>query len=270
MVRIKTGHRDVNGARLYFEVRGEGPSVLFVSGATGDAGHHAAVADRLADEFTVVTYDRRGNSRSPRPAGWSRTTMEEQADDAAALLASLGCAPAAVFGTTSGGAVIGCCLVSRHPEAVRGAILHEPPLAAVLPAEATGMAELKALIDEAMKRGGPPAAVEAFVRSAAGDAFDAIPVDVRARMMGNGETLFGCEIEQFVSWRPDEQALAGVRFPVKLLVGEHTTPLFSAAAHWLAERLRTSIGTLPGGHAPYFDRPEAVARTLRPLLREVA
>jgi pimeloyl-ACP methyl ester carboxylesterase len=268
MVRTKTGHRDVNGTRLYFEVRGSGPSVLLISGATGDAGHHAAVADRLADEFTVVTYDRRGNSRSPRPVGWSRTTMEEQADDAAALLASLGCAPAAVFGT-SGGAVIACCLISRHSEAVRGAILHEPPLAAVLPAEATGMGELKALIDGAMKRGGPPAAAEAFVRSAAGDAFDAIPADVRARMMGNGETLFGCEIEQFVSWRPDEHALAGVRCPVRLLVGEQTTPLFTSAMQWLAARLRTSVGTLPGGHAPYFDRPDAVARTLRPLLREV-
>jgi pimeloyl-ACP methyl ester carboxylesterase len=268
MMKIKTGHRDVNGTRLYFEVRGVGPSVLLVSGATGDAGHHAAVADRLADEFTVVTYDRRGNSRSPRPAGWSRTTMEEQADDAAALLASLGCSPAAVFGT-SGGAIIACCLMSRHSDAVRGVILHEPPLAGVIPDAAAGLGELRALVDEAMKRGGPPAAVEAFVRSVAGDAFDAIPADVRERMMGNGETLFGGELEPFVSWRPDEQALAGLRFPVKLLVGEQTTPLFAAAAAWLAERLRTKVGTLPGGHTPYFDRPDVVAQTLRPLLREV-
>jgi pimeloyl-ACP methyl ester carboxylesterase len=269
MLKIKTGHRDVHGARLYFEVRGGGPSVLLISGATGDAGHHAAVADRLADEFTVVTYDRRGNSRSPRPAGWSKTTMEEQADDAAALLASVGCSPAAVFGT-SGGAVIACCLMLRHPEAVRGVILHEPPLAAVVPPEAAGMAELQSRIGEAMTRGGPPAAVEAFVRAAAGDAFDAIPPEVRARMMGNGETLFGCEIEPFVSWRPDEQALARVGFPVKLLLGEQTTPLFTSAVQWLSERLRTSVGTLAGGHTPYFDRPDVVAGTLRPLLREVA
>ena len=28
-----------NGATLYYELRGAGPSLLFISGATGDAGH---------------------------------------------------------------------------------------------------------------------------------------------------------------------------------------------------------------------------------------
>jgi hypothetical protein len=49
---------------------------------TGDAGHHAEVADLLASEFTVVTYNRRGNSRGPRPQGWTATSIDEQ--DAAA------------------------------------------------------------------------------------------------------------------------------------------------------------------------------------------
>jgi pimeloyl-ACP methyl ester carboxylesterase len=92
----------VNGAELYHEVRGEGAAVLLVMGASGDAGHFERLAQLLADEFTVVTYDRRGNGRSPRPAGWTTTSPEEQADDAAALLDALGLAPAAVFGTSSG------------------------------------------------------------------------------------------------------------------------------------------------------------------------
>ena len=78
----------MNGTSLYYEVRGNGPPVLFVSGATGDAGHWAGAAAALADEFTVVTYDRRGNSRSPRPPGWNEAPLTEQADDAAALLGS--------------------------------------------------------------------------------------------------------------------------------------------------------------------------------------
>src|SRR5262245_55308715 len=95
----------VNGTTLYYERRGAGPTVLFIAGATGDAGHFGRTAELLADEFEVVTYDRRGNSRSPRPAGWARTSMDEQADDAAGLILALELAPAAVFGT-SGGAVI--------------------------------------------------------------------------------------------------------------------------------------------------------------------
>ena len=89
----------VNGAELYHEVRGTGPPVLLIMGATGDGGHFDALADVLADEFTVISYDRRGNGRSLAPAGWETTSPEEQADDAAALLDALGTGPAAVFGT---------------------------------------------------------------------------------------------------------------------------------------------------------------------------
>ncbi len=79
----------VGSVRLYYEVRGRGPPLLLIMGATGDAGHFATVADQLADGLTVLTYDRRGNSRSTRPAGWGTTTVEDQADDAAGLLRAL-------------------------------------------------------------------------------------------------------------------------------------------------------------------------------------
>ena len=58
-------------------------------------------------------------------AGWRTTSPEEQADDAAALLDALGVGPAAVVGTSSGGNFALCMLI-RHAEAVRGAILHGP------------------------------------------------------------------------------------------------------------------------------------------------
>ena len=64
----------VNGAELYHEVRGSGPPVLLIMGFTGDGGHFETLAELLADEFTVVTYDRRGNGRSPRPARWAKTS----------------------------------------------------------------------------------------------------------------------------------------------------------------------------------------------------
>ena len=103
----------VNGAELYYEIRGTGPPVLLIMGATGDGGHFDQLADLLADEFTVITYDRRGNGRSPAPPGWRTTSPEEQADDAAALLAALETGPAAVFGTSSGG-TFALCLLVRH------------------------------------------------------------------------------------------------------------------------------------------------------------
>ena len=151
----------VNGAELYYEVRGTGPPVLLIMGATGDGGHFDAFADLLADEFTVISYDRRGNGRSPVPAGWQTTSPEEQADDAAALLDALGTGPAAVFGTSSGGN-FALCLLVRHPGWVRGAILHEPGLYALVDDFDAVRAPVRALVQEAMEAGGPPAAVERF------------------------------------------------------------------------------------------------------------
>jgi pimeloyl-ACP methyl ester carboxylesterase len=143
----------VNGAELYHEAQGAGPPVLLIMGATGDGGHFDKLADVLADEFTVITYDRRGNGRSPVPAGWQTTSAEEQADDAAALLDALGVGPAAVFGTSSGGN-FALWLLVRHPEAVRGAILHEPGLYALVDDFDAVRAPVRALVQEAMEGGG--------------------------------------------------------------------------------------------------------------------
>ena len=70
---------EVDGAQLYCEVRGAGEPLLLVVGLTGDAGWYEPLADLLAERHTVITYDRRANSRSPRPPGWTSTTIGEQA-----------------------------------------------------------------------------------------------------------------------------------------------------------------------------------------------
>ncbi len=124
---MEAGTVDVNGAKLYYELRGTGPSLLFIPGAEGDAEEYLRVVELLEDEFTILSYDRRGYSRCPRPEGYCGTTVEEQADDAAGLLSALDLAPAGVWGNSSG-AIIGLGLVLRHPELVRKAMLHEPPL----------------------------------------------------------------------------------------------------------------------------------------------
>src|SRR5712692_9919310 len=64
-IAMKTDSLKVPGANLYYEVRGSGPVLLLVCGGIYDAAGYAGLAGPLADRYTVVTYDRRGNSRSP-------------------------------------------------------------------------------------------------------------------------------------------------------------------------------------------------------------
>ena len=260
----------VNEAELYYEVRGTGPPVLLIMGATGDGGHFDALADVLAGEFTVVSYDRRGNGRSPVPAGWQTTSPEEQADDAAALLEVLGTGPAAVFGTSAGG-VFALCLMIRHPEFVRGAILHEPGLYALVDDFDAVRAPLRALVEEAMKAGGPPAAVERFWCYVAGDdGWNRLEPALRERLRATAGTLIGVELGTYELYLPDDATLAGLAAPVRLLVSDHSLPVLAEIAGRLGQRLGVDVATTPGTHAPYHDHPNELAEVMRPFLREVS
>ncbi|HXC27237.1 MAG TPA: alpha/beta hydrolase [Stellaceae bacterium] len=102
-VRCATGYLEVPGARLYYETRGAGPLLLLIPGANGDANGFPPLADRLAAEFTVVTYDRRGYTRSILDGAQDYAhRLETDADDTRRLIEHLAAEPATVFGTSSG------------------------------------------------------------------------------------------------------------------------------------------------------------------------
>lgn len=260
----------VNGAELYHEVRGTGPPLLLIMGATGDGGHFDGLANLLADEFTVITYDRRGNGRSDLPAGWRTTSPEEQADDAAALLDALGVGPAAVFGTSSGG-TFALCLLIRHPGSVRGAILHEPALYALLDDLDAVRAPLRALIHEAMEAGGPPAAVEAFWRYMTGDdGWDRLAPTLRERLRARASTLLEIELGTYEHYLPDDRALAAIPVPMRLVTSEDSLPVFAEVAGRLGKRLGADVATTQGRHDAYRTYPVELAEAVRPFLRKVS
>jgi pimeloyl-ACP methyl ester carboxylesterase len=259
-----------NETQLYYELRGDGPPLLLMMGASGDGGVFTRFAELLADEFTVVTYDRRGNGRSPKPARWNATSPEEQADDAAALLAGLGLAPAAIFGTSSAG-IFALAALIRHPGSVRGAVLHEPALFALFDDPKVVRSGLTQLVQEDMEAGGPAKAFERFLRFAAGDAnWERLEPDVQARMLASVDTYFGVESGAFDSYLPDAETLASIASPIKLVVSEQSHAFFAEAAARLADLLGVDVARTPGTHFPYLDHPQELARTVRPFLRRVS
>jgi pimeloyl-ACP methyl ester carboxylesterase len=261
---------EVNGTELYHEVRGAGPPLLLIMGATGDAGHFERLAELLADEFTIISYDRRGNGRSPRPPGWAATSVEEQADDAAALLEALGLAPAVVFGTSLAG-VIALCLVLRHPRVVSGAILHEPAFWSLFDDPEQVKHTVGARIADGMRSGGPRQAIECFYRFVAGDAnWEGIDPDMRERVSARADTYLEIDRGAFATYLPDEPTLAGLATPIQLLVCEQSLPYFAQAAGRLAKRLGVEITSTPGTHFSYLDHPVELAETMRPFLRAVS
>ena len=266
---------DVNTVTLYYERRGDGPPVLLVPGAAGDAGIWGTAADALADEFTVVTYDRRGNSRSPRPEGWTSTSVEEQATDAAELLLSLGLAPALVYGNSSG-AIFVNDLVLRRPEVVRGAVMHEPPYIGVSSNPAQVGAGLQAMVEQGMAMGGPPAAMELFFRFVCGNqVFDALDPQLRSRVLADGEVFFTVELPAQAEYLPGPGELAQVDVPCVVTAGVDSRDPASPvhyhfeASSWLADQLGTSLVEVPGAHVPHLTHPQEFVGAMRPILERM-
>src|SRR3954447_25118335 len=133
----------VPGARLHYEIRGSGP-LLLVIGSPMASADFASLADALAGDHTVVTYDPRGHANSTIDDPDEDSTPESRADDIVAILDDLGAESADVFGS-SGGAVTGLALVIRHPGRVRTLIAHEPPLLELLPEPARHRADTETI-----------------------------------------------------------------------------------------------------------------------------
>jgi pimeloyl-ACP methyl ester carboxylesterase len=267
---------DCNSTTLYYELRGDGPAVLFVSGATGDAGHWTGVADVLAAEHTVVTYDRRGNSRSPRPAGWTTTTIDEQADDAAELLEGLDAVPTIVLGTSAAAGIV-ANLALRHPAVLRGVIFHEPLFPSGVTNADAVRAGRRALIDQGMARGGPCGATELFLRSVAGDdVYESLDPGLRDRLLGNAEVLLSIEMGPYLAYEPTPTQLASLRTPRAVTAGTDNRRSDAPghwryeSARWLAAQLDTDLVELPGAHMGYLSEPRLFAEALRPVLWTLA
>jgi len=60
----QTGTVHTEGAAIVYDYVGAGPLLLTIAGGGGDAARYDRMAHLLADAYTVVNYDRRGNSRS--------------------------------------------------------------------------------------------------------------------------------------------------------------------------------------------------------------
>ena len=80
----------VPGASLYYEVRGSGPVLLLIGAGAADAASFNGIAVHLADQYTVVSYDRRGYSRSPLDDPEEEQRIETHSDIATMLTA---CSP---------------------------------------------------------------------------------------------------------------------------------------------------------------------------------
>ncbi|MFC8343006.1 alpha/beta fold hydrolase [Streptomyces sp. NPDC057280] len=260
---MTSGTFEVEGAELYYEVRGSGPALLMISGAGGDAGYYTQVAADLADAFTVITYDRRGNSRSTGRTG-APLDLAEQAADARALIEGPAGGRALVFGN-SAGAIIGLTLAALRPACLVGLIAHEPPAVNVLPADDPARAFF-ADVAGRYALGGAAAAGRRFAETVRGEGTYRWPDDLWRRFLGNQDHLFGTEWPGFAGFRPDEDALRSAPFPIVLGAGvEDRDTYYARPSVEIARRIGAPWVEFPGIHMEFLRHPDRFAAAVRAL-----
>ena len=97
-------YAEVNGARIFYEVRGEGPPLMLLHGYPLSGALFARLRDELEDNRTVITLDHRGYGLSE--ADEQPGTVRQYAADALAVMDELGIGEAAIGGMSMGGPIV--------------------------------------------------------------------------------------------------------------------------------------------------------------------
>ncbi|MEU7579625.1 alpha/beta hydrolase [Streptomyces sp. NPDC041068] len=273
---IDSARLTVPGATIHHEIRrGEGPVLLMLPGGGGDSAVFDGVADVLAAEFTVVTVDPRGYSRSTLDGPREEQRVQTQSDDAHRLLEALSPhEPAYAFGS-SAGAVVALDLLARHPHRLRRVVAHEPPCFALLPDADEQRAFVHEVRDLLRTRGHGPAATR-FLQGLGGT-LEPLPdpatlpprtAGMLTRLMANNPHFLEYELVPFTTHVPDLAALREAAPRLTLAAGiasRGRLPYRPAAL--MADQLGLELQEFPGGHSGYTDAPLPFAEQLLDMLR---
>jgi pimeloyl-ACP methyl ester carboxylesterase len=264
-----TGQQYLAPGRQTAPPTGAAAPVLLLHGWTVGADlNFFAVYPELADRHRVIALDHRGHGRGLR----ARTpfSLEDCADDAAALLAELGVdRPAVVVGFSMGGP-IAMLLHHRHPELVAGMVFcgtalewKESPrerllwrgvsLLEVALRSGTGEGIVARVLREVVDGSGELAALEPWVR---GEFHRGYPPD----LAGAGRALAAYD------GRPLAEA---VDVPCAVVVTTSDQLVRPEKQYALADALAAETFTLHGDHFAPFTKGPAFAKAIREAVDRV-
>ena len=283
-IAMRAGHVTTEGDTLYYEVRGNGPALLMIAGAGGDADVFSAVADILCDEYKVITYDRRANARSTMhlPQNFE---ISQQSRDAVAVLAATGETSGFVFGSSSG-AVIALDVAKAHPQVVRAVVAHEPPLARLHPnakkwqrffanvyrmafrlgSSLAGLRFVLGIQVPVLKlvKGNAKSVKYAKVHRERGD-------EPRINSQDAGDVLIKQELLPVTNYLPDMDAIKLNGVNVFMAVGDwalRKRAWLADTTEAVARELGCELATFPGHHGAHTDMPKEWAAALRAVLHK--
>lgn len=283
--QVKTAH-----GTLFCRREGSGPLLLLIHGVACDSEFFREASAILAKKFTVLSYDRRGYSRSIPAEGETDFSVWAHADDAAEIIraelkrkheeeiylqesdqqmkeAEEQCkvedgqnAGIFVTGCSAGGAVA-AALATKYPKLVRQVFLHEPLM--------RGSGELAAEQDafwEKLRKGAEKHRIITcmmhFVNAMGGMNRDkeGQSMEQQSRNLKNLELFLEKEMDSFSSLNLDD---FDISVPVTVACGsDDKTGMFHRSAYQAAETKGWKERIVPGYHNFASDEPEMFAQCI--------
>jgi 3-oxoadipate enol-lactonase len=257
----------VNGTTLYYEIKGRGFPVVFVSGG--------GILDRrcwdyqfetFARHYRVMRYDVRGIGRSARPNG-----PFSHSQDLYALMTSLRITRAHIVALSVGGA-IAIDFALEHAEMVDHLVLAAPGLSDDAKADAN-MEALSPLTTTARRDG-----IDRVIDMTLDAPFVITKSNAEARnkirrIYRDNRDVFESEFPIYKLWQPTRPAasrrLAAIHTPVLIIRGDNDHPSYKAMTDRIATGIRaTRTEIIEGGtHFINLDKPDAFNRAALAFLR---
>lgn len=266
----------VNNMQLFWELTEHpGEPLIMVHGSWVDHHNWSAVVPPLSHTFQVLTYDRRGHSRSERSD--TPDSIHQDVADLAALIEDIDLAPAHIVGSSFGGS-IALRLAANRPDLIRSLIVNEPPLLSLLEHDPDGAAALQGIrqhfdaIGKLLEDGDMEGGARQFVESIAfgPGAWDHVPSKLKDTVVFNAPTFLD-ELRDPEAYVFDLSPLSTFPQPVLLTFGEHGVPFMPHICQLLASVLpQAEPKMIPGAdHAPQLSQPESFVTIIKEFISRV-
>jgi pimeloyl-ACP methyl ester carboxylesterase len=229
----KTGHSDVNGIKMYYEIYGEGkPLVLLHGGGSTIQTTFGRVIPMLAAHRKVIAVELQAHGRTSDRA--KDESFEQDADDVATLLKNLHIDKADFFGFSNGGTTT-VQIAIRHPEIVD-----------------------KMVLGSALcKRSGMPSFFWDFMKQAK---LSNMPEELKTAYVqvapnANGlQVMHDKDAKRMVNFKdiPDAQ-VAAIKAPTLIIIGDKDIIQPEHAIEMHKQMVNSELAIIPGIHGEYIE-----------------
>lgn len=235
---VTTGYADINGAKLYYEVAGEGHPLVFLHAGIADLHMWDDQFSAFSDRYRVARYDHRGFGKSSAPAGPASIS-----GDVYGMFTFFNIDKAYLVGCSmGGGAALDFTLA--HPEMVDGLVLVGPGVSGA-PDSDDGLKDTWDEIRAAAQAGDYDKANELELRiwvDGTGRTPDQVDPVFRAKASAMNRALYDHEAEMnAIQWQPADPPayprLEHVNAPTLVIVGDRDVSDIQQIVDVLAARI---------------------------------